>query len=303
MKNHWPELSYIENEKSYYTFLLWTQIVGKIKVVTLPWVNHSWSTTLRVTPVGLTTMCLPFEDGNFQVDFDFVRHRVRIITDEGEEKYFDLYDGLSVSEFYENLFRSLSELGIYIKIHSSPNEVVDPVPFDEDTEHHHYDPKEIQNFHKAQLSVQSVFNQFRARFRGKNSPVHFFWGAIDLAVTRFSGRSAPPHPGGIPNLPDCITLESYDRELCSAGFWPGSESFPEAAFYSYHYPEPDGFKEALVLPSEAYYHDSLGEFLLPYEVVRQAKEPERMIMEFLTSTYEAAAQLAEWDRENLEKIQ
>lgn len=237
MKNRLPVLSYERGKETYETFLLWSQILGKLKVATLPWVNHAWSVTLHVTPTGLTTRTLPFGDRYFQLNMDFVRHRLKIETDKGEERGFDLKDGLTVAGFYKQVFDSLSELGINVKIHGSPNEVVEAIPFAEDTVHHHYIEEEMHNFHKALLFANKVFKEFRAGFRGKSSPVHFFWGAVDLAVTRFSGDRAPEHPGGIPNLPDSITRECYSRELNSAGFWPGSEGLPEAAFYAYHYPD------------------------------------------------------------------
>lgn len=303
MNLSWPKLSYLGNEKTYYTFLLWTQIVGKLKVATLPWVNHAWSTSLHLTPTGLTTMNLPYKDKNFEVKLNLVKHHVLVEVQTGETKSFDLHDGLTVAQFYRNLFLILADFGIDVTIHGSPNEVTTPIPFHRDRENHHYNAGEIENFHKALLNVQNVFNHFRARFRGKNSPIHFFWGAIDLAVTRFSGRIAPPHPGGIPNLPDHITRECYDRELSSVGFWPGNESFPQAAFYSYHYPEPEDFKNQKVKPDTAYYHENLGEFILTYADVINSAQPEQAILDFLNSTYLVAAELKNWNRERLESTQ
>lgn len=303
MKMSWPKLSYRGNEKTYYTFLLWTQILGKLKVATLPWINHAWSTTLHLTPIGLSTMNLPYKDKNFEVRMNLVKHEVEVEIDTGEKKKFKIHDGLKVAQFYRNLFLILSDFGIDVAIHGSPNEVAAPIPFHRDRTNHHYNADEIRNFHKALLNVQNVFCYFRSRFRGKNSPIHFFWGAIDLAVTRFSGRVAPPHPGGIPNLPDHITRECYDRELCSAGFWPGSEAFPQAGFYCYHYPEPQDFKSQEVKPDAAYYHEELGEFVLPYADVIQSSNPEQTLLDFLNSTYVAAADLKNWDRKKLESSQ
>lgn len=302
MKNKWPALSYEDAKETYETFQLWTQVLGKIKVVTLPWINHAWNSTLRVTPTGLTTSTLPDRDRHFQIDLDFVHHQLKIITDAGEEKEFELHDGLSVADFYYNTFKLLEDLNIRIKINPRPNEIENAVPFYDDDHHRSYDADEIKNFHKALLYTQDIFAQFRAEFRGKCSPVHFFWGAIDLAVSRFSGRPAPVHPGGIPNFPDSIARECYSREVSSAGFWPGSTPLPYAAYYSYIYPEPEGFRGAKVKPSQAYYHRDLGEFILPYEAMRQAENPGETLLDFLHTTYNAAAGLAKWDREQLESL-
>lgn len=295
-----PELSYKNHAETYQTLLLWTQIIGKIKLDKLPWINHSWHVTLHVTPRGLTTQTLRCGDQYFQIDFDFINHQLEITTDSGEVEIIELKDGLSVADFYTAVKSTLEELGINVKIYTTPNELEDPVPFDKDHPHKSYHKEEVERFHKALLFTQDVFTEFRAHFKGKVSPVHFFWGAADLAVTRFSGREAPKHPGGVPNLPDEVAQEAYSHEVSSAGFWPGDESLPEAAFYSYIYPEPEGCKTAKVKPSEAYYHHDLGEFVLPYEAVRKADHPRKALLDFLQSTYEKVSQLADWDKENLE---
>src|SRR5690242_1303066 len=302
MKNNWPELSYAHAKETYETLLLWTQIPGKIQVVKLPWINHAWHVTLQVTSTGLATHEMQHEDQHFHIAFDFLHHRLNIITDSGENRRFNLADGLSVAEFYNNIFTLLADLGIQVDIYPVPNEVENAIPFYEDHTHQSYDANEAGNFHKSLLCAQDVFTEFRADFRGKCSPVHFFWGASDLAVSRFSGRVAPRHPGGIPHLPDKVVEEAYCREVSSAGFWPGSAALPHAAFYSYIYPEPEGFKEAHIEPSGAYYHKELGEFILPYETVQRAENPGKILLSFLQSTYNAAADLAKWDREGLEVI-
>ena len=299
MNRLWPELSYGEAKETYETLHLWTQVVGKIKLGKLPWTNHSWHVALAVTPTGLTTSGLMHEDKHFQIDFDLVQHKLKVITDSRLTRMFDL-QGLSVAGFYENIVRALNELNIEFEINMLPNEVVTAIPFNKDQVHATYHPKHATALHKALLNIQSVLTRFRSEFHGKCSPVHFFWGSFDLAVSRFSGREAPMHPGGIPNLPDRVVREAYSHEVSSCGFWPGNESVPFAAFYSYIYPEPAGFKNARVLPEEAYYNEDLGEFILPYKEVQSAEDPSAKLLEFLRSTYEAAADLAEWDRGSLE---
>lgn len=295
-----PKLSYKNHAETYHTFLLWTQIIGKIKLDKLPWINHSWHVTLRVTPRGLTTQTMRCGDQYIQIDFDFVNHQLEIMADSGDVKTIALKDGLSVADFYTAVTSNLEKLGVNVKIYTTPSELVDPIPFDKDQTHKHYNPDEIQKFHQALLFAHDVFMDFRSHFRGKISPVHFFWGAADLAVTRFSGREAPKHPGGVPNLPDDVAQEAYSHEVSSAGFWAGDSSLPEASFYSYIYPEPEGCKTAEVEPSEAYYHHDLGEFILPYEAVRKAESPRKALLDFLHSTYERVSHLAKWDKAILE---
>lgn len=296
----WPRLSFEEGKETYETIHLWTQILGKIKLESLPWINHSWHVTLHVSPSGLTTGNLPSGKKNFQIDLDLVDHRLNILTSKKEERTFSLLD-LSVAGFYHKLMADLKKLEIEVEIRKIPNELVDPIAFDEDNTHATYNPKAALAFQRALLEINKVFTSFRAQFIGKSSPVHFYWGSFDLAVGRFTGRKAPMHPGGIPNLPDRVAREAYSHEISSCGFWPGNESVPFAAFYSYIYPEPSGFSSASIKPQAAYYHKELGEFILPYSEVQKAEDPEKELLEFLQSTYEAAADLAKWNRKELEK--
>jgi hypothetical protein len=295
----WPALPYEAWKDTCATLQLWTQIVGKIRLAQTPWVNHSWHVTLYVTPRGLTTSAIPYDGRAFQIDFDFIDHALLIQTSDGATQRLPL-EPRSVAEFHDALMAALSELGIRVRIHGSPNEVPDPIPFREDREHAAYDPDFAHRFWRVLLQVDRVFKEFRTRFLGKVSPVHFFWGSFDHAVTRFSGRRAPPHPGGIPNLPDAITREAYSHEVSSAGFWPGGGAIDYPAFYSYAYPTPAGFAATPVRPAAAFFHERLGEFILPYEAVRTADAPDAMLLDFLQTTYEAAADAANWDRAALE---
>lgn len=299
MKSNWPELSFNQAKDTYKTLLLYTQIIGKIKLTQLPWVNHAWHVTLFVTPTGLTTTLIPGEKQYFQIDFDLQNHYLVIITQSGERRQFSLKN-LSVADFYQKTLSNLAELNINVKIYPVPNELEEVIPFYQDTVHATYQPEQVEHLHQVLLHAHRIFTNFRAEFRGKCSPVHFFWGGFDLAVSRFSGRPAPKHPGGVPHLPDWVAQEAYSHEVSSCGFWPGNDSFPEAAFYAYIYPEPAGFSQAAILPSTAYYHQTLREFILPYEAVRQTEDPEQTVLSFLRSTYSAAADLAHWDRAALE---
>ncbi|QCR22530.1 DUF5996 family protein [Pontibacter sp. SGAir0037] len=299
MKSSWPVLSYAEAKPTYETIHLWTQVVGKIKLSKMPWLNHSWHVTLQVTPTGLSTSGITDGNNHFQIDFDFVDHKLKIRNHLGQHRQFQL-QGISVADFYKKVLQGLEELQIKAEINKTPCELIDSIPFDQDYTHNTYHAEHAAALHRALLEMQNVFQKFRAGFKGKCSPVHFFWGAADLAVTRFSGRRAPKHPGGVPNLPDWVAQEAYSHEVSSCGFWPGSEPVNYPAFYSYAYPEPAGFKEAPVEPEAAFYHPELGEFILPYDAVRQAEDPEKALLQFLHSTYSAAADLAEWDREALE---
>lgn len=296
----WPELSYEKAKETYETIHLWTQIAGKIKLVKLPWINHSWHVTLFVTPSGLTTGDIPANEKHFQIDFDFLQHRLQIITSKKEEHAFDL-KSLSVASCYHKTLAVLKDLGIECKIDSMPNEIEGAIRFPLDHEHATYNPQHAADLHAALLKANEIFTHFRSAFSGKCSPVHLFWGGFDLAVSRFSGKEAPLHPGGVPNLPDRVAQEAYSHEVSSCGFWPGNEAVPFAAFYSYIYPEPEGFMNASVKPQNAYYHNGLREFLLPYEEVQHAKNPSQMVLDFLHSTYEAVVNLAKWDRNKLEK--
>lgn len=299
MTHQWPVLSYHKGKDTYATLHMWTQIVGKIKLAVKPWINHSWHITLHLTPSGLSTLDMPSEKKNFQIDFDFIDHKLKIITSDGEKRDFDL-QGISVADFYEKTFSLLLELDIDVSINTLPVEIENPIPFEKDTEHATYDQEHAHALHQALLNTRNVFTYMRCDFTGKCSPVHFFWGSFDLAVSRFSGRTAPKHPGGIPHLADWVAQEAYSHEVASLGFWPGSEALPEAAFYAYLYPEPDGYKTAGVKPEGAYYHDTLREFILPYSKVQSSTHPEEDLLQFLNSTYNAAATLAKWDREALE---
>ena len=299
MNNQWPELSYEKGKATYDTLHMWTQIVGKIKLAVTPWINHSWHITLHITPNGLSTLNMPYKNKHFQIDFDFIDHQLKVITSSGEFRYFDL-QGISVADFYQKLFAVLEDLKIDIKIKPVPVEIENPIPFEEDTVHAIYEKAHAANLHQALLKMQNVFTHIRCDYKGKCSPVHFFWGSFDLAVSRFSGRKAPKHPGGIPHLPDWVAEEAYSHEVASFGFWSGSEALPEPAFYAYLYPEPPAYKNAEVQPKEAYYHETLREFILPYKAVQQSNAPEEVLSSFLDSTYEIGASLAEWDRLALE---
>jgi hypothetical protein len=296
----WPQLPPLERwQDTFETVHMWTQITGKIRLEQAPWINHSWGSALYVTTRGLTTSPIPYEQRTFSIDFDFVDHTLRIRTSTGQERAFDL-EPMSVADFYEKTMRALDALGLEIEIFPKPVELPDPIqPFPEDEAHASYDADAVQRFWRALVQADRVFTAFRARFTGKGSPVHFFWGAFDLAVTRFSGRDAPKHPGGVPNCADWVMEEAYSKELSSAGFWPGT-GLGEAAFYSYAYPEPDGYRERPVQPEAAYYLDEMGEFVLPYEAVRTADDPDEVLLTFLQSTYDAAADLANWDRKGVE---
>ena len=296
----WPALPLDEWRDTYATLHRWTQIVGKIRLVQTPWVNHSWHVTSYVTARGLTTSPIPYATRTFQIDFDFIDHRLVVETGEGAIRTIALRP-MAVADFYAELLAALHELGIDVKIHPIPNELPDATPLDTDREHASYDPVYANRFWRVLAQSDRVFKEFRARFIGKCSPVHFFWGSFDLAVTRFSGRPAPPHPGGVPHLPDSVAREAYSHEVSSAGFWPGSGPVSYPAYYSYAYPAPDGFAGAAVRPASAIFSRDLGEFVLPYDEVRRAPAPDAILLEFLEDTYAAAASLAHWDRASLER--
>ena len=299
LKTPWPELPTAAWRDTYATLHLWTQIVGKIRLAKSPWLNHSWQVTLYVTPRGLTTSPVPDGAGTFQIDFDLFDHTLRISTSDGALRQFALA-GQSVATFHAATMAALAELGIIVVIDEMPNELPDPVRFSEDSAHASYDPDAVGRFLQILVNCDRVFKQFRTGFLGKASPVHFFWGSFDLAVTRFSGRRAPRHPGGVPHLPDAVAHEAYSHEVSSAGFWPGSGAIDYPAFYSYAYPEPSGFRAAKVRPDAAFFSEAVGEFILPYDAVRKADDPDKALLDFLHSTYEAAANSAKWDRDALE---
>lgn len=293
----WPPLPLEEWQDTYATVHMWTQIVGKIRLVQTPWINHSWHVPLYLTACGLTTSPIAYNTQIFQIDFDFIDHQLLIQTRDGRSRAIALRPQ-TVAEFYQAVMASLRELDLPITINTKPNEVPEAIPFEQDQTHAAYDAQFVNRCWRVLLQSDRVFKVFRSRFKGKTSPVHFFWGSFDLAVTRFSGRPAPPHPGGVPNLPDAVAREAYSQEVSSCGFWPGAGlSYP--AFYSYSYPEPEGFRDFSVQPEAAFYSSELGEFVLPYEEVRTAPSPDDILLEFLQSTYEAAAELGNWDREAL----
>ena len=295
----WPSLNYPDSQDTLATVHLWTQIVGKVRLRQTPWINHSWHVTLYVSPCGLTTGSIPYQQGVFELEFDFLRHRLILTTSLGQQDVLPLTAG-TMADFYQQLLAMLQEAAIAVDIHARPNELEPAVPFAEDQQPRAYDPDQAHTLWQALVRIHNVFTQFRAGFAGKVSPVHLFWGAFDLAVTRFSGREAPLHPGGMPNMPLDVMQEAYSHEVSSAGFWPGNPSFPEAAFYSYCYPAPDTFKEQPVAPSAAYFYEELGEFILPYEAARQAADPDETLRSFLQTTYEAAAHSGQWNRAALE---
>jgi hypothetical protein len=295
----WPELPLASWRDTYATLHLWSQIVGKIRAARTPWLNHSWHVTLYVTSRGLSTSPIPDGTRSFEIAFDFIDHALRITTSDGAVRQFALA-GHSVASFYEMLMAALAERGIRVAINDMPNELPEAVRFPLDHAHASYDADAVRRFFGALVNADRVFKQFRTGFLGKASPVHFFWGSFDLAVTRFSGRRAPRHPGGIPNLPDDVACEAYSHEVSSAGFWPGSGAIDYPAFYSYAYPEPAGFRDVKVRPDAAFFSEALGEFLLPYDAVRTASDPDRALLDFLQTTYEAAANAAQWDRAALE---
>jgi hypothetical protein len=296
----WPALPLEAWSDTCATLHMWTQIVGKIRLAQTTWTNHSWHVTLYVTSTGLTTSPIPYEKRSFEIAFDFIAHELVILTSDGGRGRVPL-EPQSVATFYRRLMEALSALGLRVAIYARPNEVAEAIPFAEDEVHRSYDPEYANRFWRVLVQTDRVLKRFRARFIGKCSPVHFFWGAPDLAVTRFSGRPAPTHPGGVPNLPDRVIREAYSHEVSSVGFWPGGGAIAYPAFYAYAYPEPSGFPAAPVSPAGAFYSTDLKEFILPYDVVRTADSPDDALLAFAQSTYEAAANLAHWDRSALER--
>ena len=296
----WPPLPRDEWAATYATLHMWTQIVGKVRLARAPMVNHWWQVPLYVTARGLTTSSMPDGARTFQIDFDFLDHRLLIRTSDGQARDLRLRS-VAVADFYAEVMAALREVGVEVRIWTQPVEVEDAIPFERDFEHATYVPEHAERFWRVLLQADRVLNQFRSRFTGKCSPVHFFWGSFDLAVTRFSGRRAPPHPGGVPGLGDWVMREAYSRECSSCGFWPGSGPIREAAFYAYAYPEPEGFGGHPVGPAEAFYSDQMREFVLPYEAVRASADPDAALLRFLQDSYEAAAEHGGWDRGELER--
>ena len=298
----WPRLPRLQDwQDTFDTLHRWVQIVGKIRLAKTPLINHWWNVPLYVTSRGLSTSPMVHGMRRFHIDFDFLDHRLHVGTSAGEHRSFALKP-MSVADFYRKAVRVLDQLDIQAPIWPMPVEIPDPVQrFSEDRDHNAYDQDPVERFWRALLQADRVLADFRARFIGKVSPVHLFWGGFDLAVTRFSGRSAPKHPGGVPNVGDWVMHEAYSHEVSSAGFWPGT-GLGDAAFYAYAYPEPDGFREYPVRPAAAYYHEGLRDFILPYEAVRSHDDPDRTLLSFLQSTYEAVANPARWARDTLERV-
>ena len=291
----WPSLPLDAWKDTYATLHMWTQIVGKVRLRLTPVVNHWWNVPLYVTARGLSTSRIPYGERSFEIWFDFLRHQLVIETSDGLQKTLPLLPR-SVADFYQEFMKALHSAGIDVKIWHMPVEIPDPIAFDQDRVHASYDAASVEKFWRILMSVDAVFSEFRSEFLGKCSPVHFFWGSFDLAVSRFSGRRAPERAGA-----DAITREAYSHEVSSVGFWPGGGDIQDAAFYSYTSPEPQGFKEARVRPEAAFYHKQLGEFLLMYEDVRRANSPSAALLDFCQSTYEAGASLGNWDRKSLER--
>jgi hypothetical protein len=294
----WPDLRYASWRETATTLQLWTQIVGKVRLTLTPWLNHGWQVPLYVTAGGLGTSPIPAGNEVLEIEFDFISHRLLIRTSRGDTRELPL-EPQTVADFHHRLIDLLNAIGVAVVIHEMPNEVPDPIRFSQDLTHAAYDAAAAHRFWRALVQIDRIFKLFRSGFLGKASPVHFFWGSFDLAVTRFSGRPAPRHPGGVPGLPDPVTREAYSHEVSSAGFWPGNEAFPQASFYSYAYPEPAGFRGRSVTHG-AHFDATLGEFILPYDTVRGAAEPDALLLDFLSTTYAAAADAGGWDRAALE---
>jgi hypothetical protein len=295
----WPDLPWDEWAETAQTFHLWTQVIGKIRLALVPPINHWWHTTLYLTCRGLTTAPMPYGNGSLQIDFDFLEHQLVMQTSEGQQTGF-LLQPMTVASFYQQVMDCLERLGTPVDIWTMPVEIPNAIPFEQDQVHSAYDGLYVTRFWQILLKTEQVFNRFRCRFLGKVSPVHFFWGAPDLAMTRFSGRKAPVH-ASVPGIPDFVVREAYSHEVSSCGFWPGGAMLPEPVFYAYAYPAPAGFSEARILPKQAYFHPELGEFVLPYRVVQQAEHPDEILLLFLQSSYEAAANLGHWNRAELER--
>jgi hypothetical protein len=294
-QDEWPELPLPAWQDTYATLHRWSQIVGKVRLALSPRINHWWEVPLYVSATGLTTSAIPYPGGIFEVEFDFIHHKLLLKTNHDTAAMLALKPR-SVADFYHEFMAALASLGIAVKIWKMPVEIPNPIAFDEDTQHASYDPEYANRFWRIVASSEKIFVEFRARFIGKASPVHFFWGSFDLAATRFSGRRAPERPGA-----DAVTREAYSHEVSSAGFWPGGGDIKGAAYYAYAAPEPEGFGQVPVRPAQAYYHPQLKEFLLMYDDVRTSAAPRAALLDFLQSTYEAAANLAHWDRKDLER--
>src|SRR5262245_58205805 len=297
----WPTLELQGWAATRDTFHLWLQIIGKVRLKQTPPINHSWHTTLYVTSRGLTTSPIPHGEREFEIRLDLIDHQLTITSSDGRAGGFPI-EAQTVAKFYRRLMDELVRLDLPVRIIARPNEVAEAIPFALDEAHKDYDAHAVTRYWRMLVQAERVMTQFRSRFIGKCSPIHLFWGATDLAVTRFSGRIAPPHPGGIPNLPDRVTREAYSHEVSSCGFWPGGGPIAYPAYYSYAYPEPEEFAKAPIKPASAFYSADLREFILPYDEVRNAKAHEETLLDFLQTTHEAAADLAKWDRATLEGL-
>jgi len=296
----WPDLDWPQWRDTAAHLHLVTQIVGKVRLALTPWLNHSWHVALYVTPNGLTTSPMPAGPGRtVQIDLNLSTSRLIVATSDGEHRMIPV-GARSIADLYAAVIAMLADLGIAASVSGVPSEIPDAVPVATATAKRQWDADAIRRFHRALVTVDGVFKQFRTGFLGKASPVHFFWGSMDLAATRFSGRVAPKHPGGMPGLPDAVTCEAYSHEEASVGFWAGSDAYPQAAFYAYAYPSPDGYAAATIRPAQAAWNAEMGEFLLPYEAVRTAPDPAAMLLDFCQSSYDAAADLGRWDRAALE---
>jgi Family of unknown function (DUF5996) len=294
-QEYWPALAYNDWNETCETLHMWTQVVGKVRLVLSPYINHWWQVPLYVNARGLTTSPIPYKQRTFEVQFDFIDHNLHILTSEGRNKTLPLMPQ-SVAEFYDGFMTALSTLGIQVTIDTLPAEVANPIRCDVDDVHQAYDAEYANRFWRVLVQTELIMQRFRSNFIGKNSPIHFFWGSFDLALTRFSGRRAPERPGA-----DHMTREAYSHEVSSCGFWPGNSAAPEPVFYVYQVPEPEGFKEASVRPDKAFYSQEVGEFMLRYEDVRTSATPEQDLLAFFQSTYNVGATLGHWDRENLER--
>jgi hypothetical protein len=299
-KSIWPDLPLAAWSETCDTLHLWTQIVGKVRIALTPLINHWWNSTLFVTARGLVAPAMPYAGRTFDVTFDFTNHQLIIETSDSHVETFAL-EAMAVGDFYNKFMRRLSRLGIDVHIWTMPGEIENAIPFDRDHTHAQYDPAYAQKFWLALLQGDRVMNEFRSRFIGKASPVHFFWGSFDLAVTRFSGRVAPPPKGVTPNVAGWVMAEAYSHELSSCGFWPGNGGYGRAAFYVYAYPEPTGYGERRLSTAEAFYDNGLGQFILPYDAVHQSGDPDKLLLGFFQETYVAAAELGKWDRKSLER--
>ncbi|MBN3518856.1 hypothetical protein JYB62_02475 [Algoriphagus lutimaris] len=298
-KSPWPAFQFEECKETITLVHQWTQIVGKVRLKKTPWQNHSWHVSLYVNHQGLTTGNIPYEHGLFEIMFDFIHHELKIKTSSGTRDRFSL-GGQTVSSFYELLMEKLKFLGIEVKIYGMPNEIAGAIPFSKNSQRIPYQANQAQNFWKILVQTQNVFLKFRSKFTGKQSPIHFFWGSFDLAYTRFSGRKAPLFQGEMPNMPLEVMQEAYSHEVCSFGFWPGSNAYPTPVYYAYIYPNSPDFQNQKIQPSAAYWNESMGEFMLKYEDVRSSSNPSETLLSFLQSSYEAACKVSDWDRENLD---